>query len=215
MASLPGMFDANNVEPTAPRTLLSPGKYPVQIVQSEMKDTSTGNGQMLALEMDVIDGPDRGRKLWENLNLVNPNQQAVEIANRTLSAICHATGMMQIQDSEELHFKTMIATVAVQVDSRDRALPANDPARRLQNKITGYEPAQQGAGAGYQPAQRQQRTASNGGNNGAGAGATGYQVGNGQGQQQPQPQTQQRQPGPAAQGMPWQRGKPGGQQAGA
>lgn len=111
MAFLGGTFDANNVEPSAPIELLPPGDYPVQIVASEMKDTKTG-GQMLALTLEITDGPARGRKLWENLNLVNPNAQAVEIAQRTLSSICHAVGRLQVNDSEELHFKPMIASVA-------------------------------------------------------------------------------------------------------
>lgn len=111
MAFLGGTFDANNVEPSAPIELLPPGDYPVQIVASEMKDTKTG-GQMLALTLEITDGPARGRKLWENLNLVNSNTQAVEIAQRTLSAICHAVGRLQVNDSEELHFKPMIASVA-------------------------------------------------------------------------------------------------------
>jgi hypothetical protein len=35
----------------------------------------------------------QGRKIFDRLNLVNAEpDQAVEIAQRTLSAICHATG---------------------------------------------------------------------------------------------------------------------------
>lgn len=200
MASLPGMFDANNVDPSAPRELLAPGKYPVQIVNSEMKDAKTGGGQYLALEMDVIEGPSQGRKLWENLNLVHSNPQTTEIANRTLSAICHATGQMQIQDSEQLHFKTMIATVAVEVDSRDKALPPNDPSRRLQNRIKGYEAPAAGQGAGYQPKPRTQ----NGGTAPVNGGGGGHQNGGGNTnstmQQQPPPQARQ-----GGQAMPWQR----------
>jgi hypothetical protein len=42
------------------------------------------------------------------------NPQTVEIAQRTLSAICHATGRMQVQDSEELHLIPLMADVQVQ-----------------------------------------------------------------------------------------------------
>lgn len=92
-------FDATGVEPAAPRDLLPPGKYPVHIVQSEMRPTRSGDGQYLWLELDVIEGPHQGRKIWDQLNLVNPNQQTVDIAQRTLSAICHAVGQMQVSDS--------------------------------------------------------------------------------------------------------------------
>ena len=88
-------FDASGVEPAVPFELLPPGKYRAQIVQSEMQPTKQGDGQMLWLELDILDGPHRGRKLWDRLNLVNRSQQTVEIAQRQLSAICHAIGQIQ------------------------------------------------------------------------------------------------------------------------
>lgn len=138
MAQLNQHFDASTVEPAAPRELLPPGQYMAQIVQSEMRPTKAGNGQMLWLEMDVLDGPYQGRKLWDQLNLVNRNQQTVEIAQRTLSAICHAVGQIQVSDSEQLHFRPMQVTLAVAIDSRDKhLLPAE---QRKQNKVKGYGP---------------------------------------------------------------------------
>jgi hypothetical protein len=151
MASLGGTFDATNVEPSAPIEILPPGKYPVQIVKSEMKDTKAGTGQLLALEMEIIDGPAKGRKLWENLNLVNPNPQAQEIAQRTLSAICHAVGRLQVSDSEELHFKPMIATVEVEPEGPDK----NGVHRKARNSIKGFSAASGATAApSFQPQQR-------------------------------------------------------------
>ena len=43
-----------------------------------------------------------------------PTPPTVEIAQRTLSAICHATGLMQVDDSEQLHLIPLIADVKVQ-----------------------------------------------------------------------------------------------------
>jgi hypothetical protein len=94
--------------------VLPPGKYTVQIVNSEMRPTSNGLGQYLWLELDVLDGEHAGRKLFDRLNLVNANTQTVEIAQRTLSAICHATGKMQVTDSEQLHLIPLQADVTVQ-----------------------------------------------------------------------------------------------------
>lgn len=131
-------FDATGVEPAAPRDLLPPGKYPVHIVQSEMRPTRSGDGQMLWLEMDVIEGPFQGRKLWDQLNLVNRNEQTVEIAQRTLSAICHAVGQLHVTDSEQLHHLPMLAIVAVGPDSRDKHLAPVE--QRKQNKVKGYAP---------------------------------------------------------------------------
>ncbi|MBJ3778839.1 DUF669 domain-containing protein [Acuticoccus sp. 2012] len=62
----------------------------------------------------MLDGEHVGRKLFDRLNLVNANTQTVEIAQRTLSAICHATGKMQVTDSEQLHLIPLQADVTVQ-----------------------------------------------------------------------------------------------------
>ena len=89
MAKLGTTFDASSVDPTMPFEVLPPGRYLVQIVTSEMRPTKDGAGQYLWLELDVLEGECQGRKLFDRLNLVNPNPTAVEIAQRTLSAICH------------------------------------------------------------------------------------------------------------------------------
>ena len=114
MANLGSTFDATGVEPAQSLEVLPPGKYPVQIVKSDIRLTKDGMGQYLFLEIDVLEGPYQGRKLFDRLNLVNANPQTVEIAQRTLSAICHATGRLQVQDSEELHLIPLIAVVQVQ-----------------------------------------------------------------------------------------------------
>lgn len=129
-------FDASAVEPSAPFEVLPPGKYQVQIVQSEMRPTRAGDGQFLWLEMDILAGPHAGRKLWDQLNLVNRSQQTVEIAQRRLSAICHAVGRLQVADSEELHFRPMLATVKVKPEGPDK----QGVHRQAKNEIEGYEP---------------------------------------------------------------------------
>jgi len=136
MAQLNQHFDASAVEPAVPFELLPPGKYPAQIVNSEMRPTKTGGGQFLWLEMDVIEGAYQGRKIWDQINLVNPSPQAVEIAQRTLSAICHALGQLQVTDSEQLHFRPLLVTLAVEPDSRDKHKPAEE--QRRQNRVKGY-----------------------------------------------------------------------------
>jgi len=113
MASFGHTFDASQVEPTSPYEVLPPGKYLAQIVASEMRVTKDGMGQYLYLEIDVLEGPYAGRKLFDRLNLVNPNPDAVQIAQRTLSAICRAVGKMQVSNSEQLHLIPLIADVRV------------------------------------------------------------------------------------------------------
>src|SRR5512134_3621341 len=114
MANLGTTFDATVIEPNKPLEPLPGGRYIAQVVQSEMRTTKDGTGRLLWLELDVLDGPYAGRKLFDRLNLVNANPTTVEIAQRTLSAICHAVGKMQVDDSEQLHLIPLIADVKVQ-----------------------------------------------------------------------------------------------------
>ncbi len=137
MAHLGATFDATTVDPAAGFELFPVGKYIVQIVGSEMRPTKDGGGQYLWLELDVLEGPLAGRKLFDRLNLVNASAQTVDIAQRTLSAICHATGRLQVQDSADLHLIPMIADVTIKP-------PKNGYGES--NKVL-YMPIERGAGA--------------------------------------------------------------------
>ncbi len=139
MAYLPGgSFNAADVDPSSPREILPKGEYRVHIVKSDLAQTQKG-GTMLVLEFDVLDGEHQGRKVWDRINLVNANETAQRIGQQTLSAICRATGVMNLTDSEHLHFKPLVALVAVEFDSRDVGLPEAD--RRMQNTVKGYKHA--------------------------------------------------------------------------
>ncbi|MFN3612354.1 DUF669 domain-containing protein [Tepidimonas sp.] len=112
MAIFAQTFDANTVEPSH-HDVLPAGKYLAQIVSSEMRPTKDGRGQYLFLQLDILEGPFAGRKLFDRLNLVNDNPDTVDIATRTLSSICRATGQMQVKDSEQLHLIPLIVDVRV------------------------------------------------------------------------------------------------------
>jgi hypothetical protein len=146
MANLGTTFDASSVEPAQALEVLPAGRYRAQIVNSEMRVTKDGRGRYLWLEIDVLEGPCQGRKLYDRLNLENANAQTVDIAKRALSAICHATGRIQVQDSAELHAIPFIAVVQVQPprngygeSNRVRYLPIDRPVQ------TPLPPARYGA----------------------------------------------------------------------
>ncbi len=96
-------FNARNVEPQQDQSPLPAGHYVASIIDSEFKPTKRNDGQYLELTYAVQEGQYKGRKLWVRLNLDNPNQQAVSIAMRQLSSICHAVGLLDVPDSTRLH----------------------------------------------------------------------------------------------------------------
>lgn len=118
------------------------GVYNVVIEDSEMRPTKAGTGEYLQLTMRVIDGQYANRKLWDRLNLVNQNQTAVKIANEALSAICHAVGETNLQDTVQLHNKPLRAVV--KISERQGWDPTNE--------VRKYKAVPQGA-ASAPPAQ--------------------------------------------------------------
>ena len=113
MASLQG-FDASKVDPGSSFPVMPAGEYDVVIVGSEMKTTNNGNGSYLKLEMQVLGGEFQNSRLWDNLNLSNPSEKAVQIARGKLSSICRAVGVLTPQDSSELHNKPLRVKVAIE-----------------------------------------------------------------------------------------------------
>jgi hypothetical protein len=113
MADL-SFFNAQDVEPLQPMTVLPRGRYNAMITASEDKPTKSGTGAYLQLEFTVIDGPCANRKVWARLNLDNPSETAVKIAKGELAAIYQALGIQAASDSAELHDKPLVIEVAVE-----------------------------------------------------------------------------------------------------
>jgi hypothetical protein len=97
-----GGFDANIVEPVS-FDAIPAGKYLASIIESELVATKKGDGHYLKLAFSILEGQYKNRRLYTNLNLHNPNAQAVEIARGQLSAVCRAINVMTPKDSQELH----------------------------------------------------------------------------------------------------------------
>lgn len=151
MAFLGQQFDATQVDTEQDFTPLPSGEYPAIIIDSEMKPTKNGNGQYLELTYQVIDGPLKGRLVWERLNLDNPSVKAVEIAQRSLSSICHATGVMQVQDSQQLHNRPLVIRVEfVKADGQKRTSDTNEV--KAHKKLDGAVPVQSQPAANHAPA---------------------------------------------------------------
>ena len=82
---------------------LPAGEYVVVVTDSDYLDNKKGTGRMLRLVYQVIEGPFKERKLFENLNLEHENQQAATIARKALNSIGMAVGVIDLKDSAQLH----------------------------------------------------------------------------------------------------------------
>jgi len=131
MANLGG-FNAGSTPPMDDFSPIPDGEYRALITESKVKETKAHDGaSFLEFTWELLDEPYRKRKQWTRLNLWNQNQQAVEIAQKELSSICRAVGVMTPNDSEELHGIPCILRVGT-----ERRSDNGD----LTNRIRGYKP---------------------------------------------------------------------------
>lgn len=115
--------------------LLPPGEYPVRITSGEVRFPKNGGSQYLNLRYDVLDGPKKGRVLFDTINLWSQNTTAREIAARKLKSIGVAIRIANpdyIGDSDELLQGEMVVRVAIRKDDTGQYGDKND--------IKGYKP---------------------------------------------------------------------------
>jgi len=105
-------FDAKKHEPTTSVTALPSGDYQVVVKSSALKASKAGTSEYLQLQLQVVDGEYRGYIIFDQLIVVHDNPIVTDIANRRLSALCHATNQLLLEDTNQLHGIPVIATVS-------------------------------------------------------------------------------------------------------
>lgn len=144
MTQLMQAFDATKFDPSQGLPQMPVGKHPVVITNDEIKPTKDNSGGYLELTLAIIDGPSKGMQGAYRLNLYNQSQQAVEIAHRQFSAICHVTGVYQVTDGRQLHNIPFVVEVGLQKDA-DAAAKGYTEVKRVFDR-NGNEPGKAGQG---------------------------------------------------------------------
>jgi hypothetical protein len=134
-------FNAADVAPDTSRELIPAGTYVARISESSYEAMKSGNGHAVKLTLDIIDGPFKNRKLWTQLNVKHINEVAQKIGQQQLSAICHAVGVMNMQDTQQLHNKPLKVRVKIRKDDQygDK------------NEVSGYEAIGQASAGSAMP----------------------------------------------------------------
>lgn len=120
MGNLSG-FNAANVEPSEGRDVLPAGEYRVILTSADIKPTSKGDGKLIKVEMQVLGGQYQNRKIFDNINIENPNAVCQQIGLGTLSALCRAVGILEPNDTSELCNKPLMVKVKVKPAKGDYA----------------------------------------------------------------------------------------------
>lgn len=151
-------FDATGYTPQERSYgVIPPGKYAAVINNTDIKATKAGDGQYLEIEFQIIDGDYAGRRVWERLNINNPNKKAEDIARERLAGLCQALGIATLTDSDQLIDGQVVMGLEIDRKEPDRnrvsgfyamdAAPATAPAKPA-------APAPAAAPAGRKPWQK-------------------------------------------------------------
>lgn len=163
MANIGQSFNSAEVQPNQ-FECIPKGDYLLRITDSDVKDNSKQTGQILNLTIEVADGQYQGRKLFDQINLSNPNEMAVKIGRERLSAYCHATGVGVLNDSQQLHGIVFKGKVVIKVD-KDGQYDDRNEIRSIK-KLEAGEGQQggfQGQQGGFNPQNNQGGYANQGG----------------------------------------------------
>lgn len=143
MPDLGGTFNPGDHEPRKDFEPLPAGWYAAMITESEIKDTSKGDGQYLRFKITIDSNqhPEIGaRVVFDRLNLWNPNTTTVDIAQRTLAAICEAVGHTgELTDSDALNNRRLAIKLVVKPASGNYS---------ASNEVKAYESADKKFGGG-------------------------------------------------------------------
>lgn len=131
-------FDARSVQPDQGFDVLPAGWYKALVEKSDVKPTKDGSGAYVSVEYKIIDGQFSGRKIFGRFNIQNANPMAVEIGYKQLSALAHAVGVLQVQDSSQLH------NIPLQI--RLKLVPAKDE-YEPKNEVTSWKNINEQVGA--------------------------------------------------------------------
>jgi hypothetical protein len=135
-----GHFDPSSVPPDE-YTPIPAGEYLVQIVASDIKPNKSSEGRHIEFQLEVMEGPHAGRKIWDRLHHENQNETARKIAQQKLAQMVNVTNewrtsrgnpvLRTLTNTDELHFAAMVAVVRV------RQQEGYDP----QNEVRAYKSA--------------------------------------------------------------------------
>jgi len=126
MAALGQKFDASSVD-TEQRDYaeLPNGTYILEMTAGDVVATKDGKGTLLKTTFDVIEPEQfKGRKLFNNYNLVNGSAEAQRIGLQQFASLCRAVGVSEVEDSDELLFKSFTAKIGLGKPSKDGQYPA-------------------------------------------------------------------------------------------
>ncbi len=145
-------FNAEKYEPTQSFKAIPEGEYIGKVIKSSKHAAKSGKGHYLKIVTRIEEGDYKGHSVFDNLNVKHSNEAAQDIARRRLSALCHACGILTIDDTEELHdIPIKIVVSYIEADGKQKAsndvrnyLPLSDADETgVEEADTSFEPEEE------------------------------------------------------------------------
>jgi len=111
------IFNGKTQEAMEDYSVVPAGLYNAQVVKTDIVKTKAGTGSLLKAQFKIIDGKFKGRVIFSQYNLANPNQQAVDISMRQIKTLCDAIGIEGFGDTNEIHNIPMQIKVAIKPEN--------------------------------------------------------------------------------------------------
>lgn len=96
---------------------LPAGEYQMEIVESDYAANSKGTGMLLKLKAQIVGGEYDQRPYFINMSLEHENAQAQEIGQRDFAGLRRATGVLNPNDTVELHRRVFSVKIGVHQSS--------------------------------------------------------------------------------------------------
>lgn len=103
------------------------GVYNASVADVDLRNTKSRTGQYLSVQLDILDEPFDRRKVWANLNIINPSEKAQAIGRSQLKAMALSAGITDLQDTDDL--VGALVKVVLGIDKEDSS----------RNVVKGFE----------------------------------------------------------------------------
>jgi hypothetical protein len=112
MASLNGQYDP---EAGVPGTfeIFAAGPQPLEFIETDIVPTNAGDGKLLKYRLRVTQGELEDRLVFGQMNLQNKNPIATKMGQEEFRAAREVTGVLEPEDTQDLHFKEFIGYVKI------------------------------------------------------------------------------------------------------
>jgi hypothetical protein len=101
-AGVPGVFD-----------VFEAGPQPMEFTESDIVPTKAGTGKLLKYKLRITQGDFEDRLIFGQMNLQNPNPVATKIGQEEFRAAREVTGVLEPEDTQDLHFKEFTGFVKI------------------------------------------------------------------------------------------------------